>query len=71
MLDISGELLGDLYKQGREIAYFLSESKEGMYVNAPMVWGPQPYKGLIFFTDMNSGLYALRLVPREQPAGTN
>ena len=71
VLDISGELLGDLYKQGREIAYFLSESKEGMYVNAPMVWGPQPYKGLIFFTDMNSGLYALRLVPREQPAGTN
>ncbi len=71
VLDISGELLGDLYKQGREIAAFLSESEEGVFVNSPMVWGPQPYKGLIFFSDMYSGLYALRLVPREQPAGTN
>ncbi len=22
-----------------------------------MAWGPQPYRGLIFFSDMNSGLW--------------
>ena len=30
--------------------------------NATMAWGPQPYKDLIFFSDMNSGLYAIKLV---------
>ena len=71
MLDISGELLGDLYKQGREIAFYLSESEEGVFANAPMVWGPQPYKDLVFFTDFHSGLYALRLVPKDEKVGTD
>jgi len=61
VLDISGDLLGDLYKQGREIAFYLSSNKNGFLPNAPMVWGAQPYKDLVFFTDMNSGLYAIRL----------
>ena len=62
ILDISGELMGDLYAQGREIAFFLSSNKEGYLPNSPMVWGAQPYKGLVYFADMNSGLYAIRLV---------
>lgn len=62
VVDISGELLGDLYKQGREIAFYLSNHKDGHMPNATMVWGPQPYKDLIFFSDMNSGLYAVKLV---------
>ncbi len=61
ILDMSGELMGDLYKQGREIAFFISANKEGRLPNSPMVWGAQPYKDLIFFTDMNSGLYAIRI----------
>ena len=62
VVDISGELLGDLYKQGREIAFYLSNHKNGRMSNATMVWGPQPYKNHIFFSDMNSGLYAVKLV---------
>jgi len=62
VVDISGELLGDLYKQGREIAFYLSNHKNGRMSNATMVWGPQPYKNHIFFSDMNSGLYAVQLV---------
>jgi hypothetical protein len=61
ILDISGELLGDLYKQGREIGFFKSSHKEGKIPNAPMVWGAQPYKDYIFFSDMNSGLYCIQL----------
>ena len=34
ILDISGELLGDLYKQGREIGFFKSSHKEGRISNA-------------------------------------
>lgn len=63
VVDISGELLGDLYRQGREIAYFLPFDPEGFVPNAPFVWGPQPYKGNIFFSDYNSGLWAVRLNP--------
>ena len=62
VVDISGELLGDLYKQGREIAFYLSNHKNGRMPNATMAWGPQPYKNHIFFSDMNSGLYAIKLV---------
>lgn len=61
VVDVSGELMGDLYRQGREIARFLPDDPEGFSPNAPMVWGPQPYKGLIFLSDWNSGLWAVRL----------
>ena len=61
VVDISGELLGDIYKQGREIAHYLSYHEKGRIANAPMVWGAQPYKDYIFFSDMNSGLYCVQL----------
>ena len=66
ILDISGELLGDLYKQGREIGFFKSSHKEGRISNAPMVWGAQPYKDYIFFSDMNSGLYCIQLESKDK-----
>ena len=69
VVDISGELLGDLYKQGREIAFYLSNHKNGRMSNATMAWGPQPYKNHIFFSDMNSGLYAIKLVEYDDDDG--
>ncbi|MEM6675979.1 MAG: Ig-like domain-containing protein [Planctomycetota bacterium] len=60
-VDVSGELMGDIYEQGREIAWFLPDDPEGFIPNAPMAWGPQPYKGHIFFSDWNSGLWAVKL----------
>ena len=69
VVDVSGELMGDLYKQGREIASFVPSHPEGRIRNAPMVWGPQPHKGTIFLADHYSGLWAVRLVPNET-AGT-
>ena len=62
VVDISGELRGDLYRQGREIASFLPRHPESRIPNAPMTWGPQPYKGNIFLSDLNSGLWAVKLV---------
>lgn len=63
VVDISGDLMGDLYRQGREIASFRTFDPEGFVPNAPMAWGPQPYKGLVFVSDFDSGIWALRLVP--------
>lgn len=66
VLDVSGELLGDLYAQGREVGSFYSADPEGFIPNAAMVWGPQPHKGTIFFTDHHSGLWAVRLKEKDE-----
>jgi len=65
VVDVSGELLGDLYRQGREIGYFLAYDPQGFVPNAPFAWGPQPFKGNIFFSDHNSGLWAVRIKEEE------
>lgn len=67
VVDVSGDLRGDLYRQGREIAFFEPADPEGYKKNAPFVWGPQPFKDHIFFTDWNSGLWAVKLVDPETP----
>ena len=66
VVDVSGELLGDLYRQGREIGYFLAYDPMGFVKNSPMAWGPQPFKGNIFFADHNSGLWAVRIKDDEE-----
>ena len=67
VVDVSGDLRGDLYQQGREIAFFEPADPDGFKPNAPFVWGPQPFKGNIFFSDWNSGLWAVKLVEPETP----
>ncbi len=70
IVDISGDLLGDLYRQGREIAFFMTGHPEGHIPNSPNVWGTIPYKGYIFFSDMYSGLYCVRLVEKDDRTST-
>ena len=65
VVDISGELRGDLYRQGREIAMFRPFDPETVKPNSPFVWGPQPFKGHIFLADNSSGLWAVKLVDAE------
>ncbi|MEX2472025.1 MAG: Ig-like domain-containing protein [Gemmatimonadota bacterium] len=67
VVDVSGELMGNLYTQGREIAVFKSASPAGYTPNATMVWGTMPHKGHVFFSDTNSGIWSVRLVPRTRP----
>ena len=66
IVDISGDLKGDLYKQGREVARFVPSDPQGYIPNAPMTWGPQPYKGNIFLSDWNSGLWVVKLKGGEE-----
>jgi hypothetical protein len=66
VVDVSGELLGNLANQGREIAVFKAFDPNGYVANAPMTWGPQPYKGNVFFSDFNSGLWSVRLLPKKR-----
>jgi len=61
VLDVSGELRGDLLRQGREIARLWTGAPDGFRPNIPFTWGAQPYKGLAYFIDLNSGLWITRL----------
>lgn len=63
VVDLSGELLGDLNRQGREMAWILPEDPDGYVPNAPFTWGAQPHKGHIFYSDWNSGLWSAKLEP--------
>jgi hypothetical protein len=67
VVDVSGELKGNLARQGREIAVFKPFDPNGLLPNQPNVWGPQPHKGYVFFSDFNSGLWAVELQPRGRP----
>ena len=61
IVDISGDLVGDLYKQGREIGYLLTGSADGYIPNDTMVWGAQLYKGHVFYSDFNTGIGAAKV----------
>ena len=61
VLDISGELRGDLLAQGREIAHVLTADKQGMFPNAPMAWGAIYRDGLVYVPDMHNGLFIVKV----------
>jgi uncharacterized protein YjdB len=61
VLDVSGELRGELYNQGREIAHFWSADPQGYRPNLPFAWGAFPYKGLIYVNDVHAGLWIIKL----------
>jgi hypothetical protein len=67
VVDVSGELLGNLANQGREVAVYKAFDPDGYTANAPMAWGPQPHKGYLFFSDFNSGLWSVRVQPPSRP----
>ncbi|HTT18551.1 MAG TPA: Ig-like domain-containing protein [Candidatus Sulfotelmatobacter sp.] len=80
VLDISGELRGDLYRQGREIARFWTGDAKGFRPNLPFTWGGQPcsvtcdtpeLNGMIYFNDIHSGLWITKLgAPKFQGSTT-
>jgi hypothetical protein len=64
IVDVSGELLGNLADQRREIAVFKPFDPEGYTPNASFVMNAMPWKGHILFTDFNSGLWVGKLEPK-------
>ena len=61
VLDISGELRGDLLAQGREIAHVVTGDSRGMTPNVPNTWGAIYRNGYIYAPDMNSGLWIVKV----------
>ncbi len=65
VVDVSGQLLGNLADQRREIAVFKPFDPQGFTPNAPFVLNAMPWKGRVLFTDFNSGLWSVRLEPKQ------
>jgi hypothetical protein len=70
VVDVSGELRGDLYQQGREIARVWTGDPDGFRPNLTFTWGAQPHNGLIYFNDINSGLWIVKLGERIEKGST-
>ena len=63
IVDISGELMGDLFRQGREIGHINTANPNGYIPNAAMTWGAQLYKGYVFYSDHNGGIGSSKVLP--------
>lgn len=70
IVDVSGELRGDLYRQGREIGRLWTGDPEGYRSNLPFAWGAQPHNGMVFFNDINSGIWITKLGPPKEKGST-
>jgi hypothetical protein len=66
VLDISGELRGDLGRQGREVAHVFTGAKDGQTPNVSMAWGAIYRDGFIYVPDMNAGLVIAKVQPQSQ-----
>ena len=66
VLDISGELKGDLLREGREISWMLTADSTGKRPHTPFAWGAVVRDGNILVPDINSGLWILRLEPKAE-----
>jgi hypothetical protein len=66
VLDISGELRGDLLRQGREVAHVVTGDSTGVVPNAPNAWGAIYHNGLVYVPDINSGLWIVKVEPKSE-----
>ena len=64
VVDVSGELMGNLARQQREIAVWKPFDPQGRTANASFVMNAMPWKGNVLFTDFNTGLWSVKLEPR-------
>jgi len=68
--DISGELLGDLRAQGREIVHVNTADMEGSTKNTAMTWGVVVKNDLAYVNDMLNGLWIIRIEPKRSAPAT-
>ncbi|MGI9040266.1 MAG: Ig-like domain-containing protein [Gemmatimonadales bacterium] len=66
VVDISGELKGDLLRQGREIAHVVTGDARGVVPNASNAWGALYHDGLVYVNDINSGLWIVKVEPKSE-----
>lgn len=66
VLDISGELKGDLLRQGREISWIFTADSMGAKAHVPFAWGVVVKNGIMYVPDINSGLWVMKVEPKKE-----
>ena len=56
LVDVTGEMRGDVYREGRQVGWFMTSSAEGPAMASSAV----AFKGFLFVADANNGLWVLR-----------
>lgn len=64
--DVSGELMGDLRAQQREMVHVNTADMGGRVQNTAMTWGVVVRDGLAYVNDMYNGLWIVRMEPRPE-----
>jgi hypothetical protein len=63
--DVSGDLLGDLRAQQREMVHVNTADMDGRVSNTAMTWGVVVRDGLAYVNDMYNGLWIVRMEPKK------
>ena len=59
-LDVTGELMGELDRQGRELAQLRYNGGDGSCSGtSTCTWAPQLHRGRLYLSDLNAGLVVL------------
>lgn len=66
VLDISGELRGDLLRQGREVSWIFTADSMGHRPRATFTWGVVVKNGIMYVPDINSGLWVMKVEPKRE-----
>ena len=64
IIDVSGEMRGDLLRQGRVIGNLATGDGDGHIPNVPGAWGAIYRDGYIYVPDVNSGLWIVQIEPK-------
>ncbi|HEV8305170.1 MAG TPA: Ig-like domain-containing protein [Gemmatimonadales bacterium] len=67
VLDVSGELRGDLRTQGRVVGTLYTGSLEGYRPNMALTWSAIPHRGFVYASDINSGLWVAKVTGAAVP----
>ena len=67
VVDVSGELRGDLLAEGRVVGSLYTGSLEGYRPNMALAWSAIPHRGFIYASDINSGLWVTRVAGAALP----
>lgn len=67
VLDVSGELRGELREQGRVIGSVYTGALDGYRPNQALAWSAIPHRGHIMVSDINTGFWVAKVVQPQVP----
>jgi hypothetical protein len=67
VLDVGGDLRGELREQGRVIGAVYTGALDGYRPNQALAWSAIPHKGHIMVSDINTGFWVAKVVSPQVP----